>query len=182
MRQTEQLVIRSYLIGFLISTTVLAPTLPFMGIIATPFLLHFMMNHSLRHNVSVFLIYSGLELLIAIGSPLLLLTTAIEQMILLVYVVLLKVFQRLFKKYSIILYLYYCFHSHLVFLFFLFFFLSITGVSLSNLISLPIVYMIPFIAILYQCLLIVIIYPLNRTAQAIFSYINPINKTIGHPF
>lgn len=181
MHKTKQLVYRAYLVGFLISASLLTPSLPFLGFIITPFLFHFIIHTTLKTNVSVILLYSTLELLLSMGSPVIFLTSLIEQIVLVLFTIFINIIKKRIRRLTFILYCYYVVHSHLIFLLFLGIFFYITNESITILLNNQRLIVLPLILIAYNILLLLMTYSLNRTVQSIFKYFNPIKKTVGFP-
>lgn len=181
MDKTRQLVYRSYFIGFLISASLLTPSLPFMGLIIVPFLFHLIIHTSIRVNLCVIILYSLLEILLALGSPFLFLLSLIEQGVLFLFTLMINGFKKWFRNLAIILYGYYVVHSHIILFLFLSLFLYFTNESIQLLFNHRRFIFFPIILVLYNIVLFLATISFNRVLEGIFHHLKPMKKTVGFP-
>ena len=130
MSHTKKIVINAYLIGFIISTSLLFATIPLLDLLLVPFIFYYTIHFRFKSNITLIVIFISIQLLISSHSLFVFVFTVYENSLLFFYVLVINLFKPICHNLTLFLFAYFFITTNLLTLIFVVAVLSSLGLHI----------------------------------------------------
>lgn len=115
MNKTKAMIFKSYIIGFIVSVSLLQAVLPLISMMIVPLLFSYVHNSKFKENMNFLIIYIVAQSIMSMASMFHFLLSLYENSLLIIFVILLNLMKRKIKDFRFVLFSYYYLSINILF-------------------------------------------------------------------